>query len=288
MTTAETSMQITKYPKQDSGGMSYRIRRSQSDETKDLDKALLEAQKAVGKASRDGQNPVGYTYPTAMQITALARPALNDAGLLLEPGPEMYVLPAGNSQVDLSVSFVLRHPESGQWREYPFHLPIVPNSAYPIDKATLGTLTACQKYVLMNLLQIPFEEVEVCSRDDRQDKSQPTHRDTPMPPPADQSPKDLAVAQVKEWVGDLPEDTSWADIVSTCFVAAGHKPPNKREVTATEWQGLELWVRLHRAQGHSYPTAMGKAMEAGNPKRTVTQLADALEKVEALSPPAVS
>ena len=125
---------------------------------------LLAAQVAVQAAEKSARNEHhSFNYATADSVSALAKEALNVAGLALV-NTAWSIDPAA---LTVKGSFVLCDSESEERMELACELPYVPGKGRPEDKAALASLTEIRGYLAIGLLGIErIEPLDVSGRDD--------------------------------------------------------------------------------------------------------------------------
>jgi hypothetical protein len=161
-------------------------------DTRNLDKALFEAQQAidgVGKSSRNDFHK--YQYVSAESMLAQCRPVLHSAGLLIRRDSFTVDCDAGT----MNSAFTVTHVASNESRTFQFPWAFSAQKERPMDKAIAGALTTSLNYWLRDLLMIPrMDENEMDRRNDREFDPAPKKRKAvpAAPPPAE--PPDVARA----------------------------------------------------------------------------------------------
>lgn len=149
---------------------------------------LLTAQINVEEAAKNCRNEHHkFNYASADSVAAIAKTALNAAGLLLvntgwklnttptvlhdDPNRPEYV-----ANTAIIATFVLIDPESDERLELTSELPFVPVKGRPEDKAALASLTEMRGYVALGLLGIERVDAgdlpDVSGRDDTYQQGQ--------------------------------------------------------------------------------------------------------------------
>jgi hypothetical protein len=129
-----------------------------------LHSKLLAAQVAVQAAEKSARNEHhSFNYATADSVSALAKEALNVAGLALV-NTAWSIDPAS---LTIKGAFLLCDSESEERLELTSELPYVPGKGRPEDKAALASLTEMRGYLAIGLLGIErIEPLDVSGRDD--------------------------------------------------------------------------------------------------------------------------
>lgn len=133
---------------------------------------LLQAQINVGAAEKTSRNEHhSFNYAASDTVSALAKEALNAAGLVLV-NTGWYAKPETST---LAGTFWLFDTESEEKMELSCELPYVPGKGRPEDKAVLASLTEMRGYLAVGLLGIErVEPLDVSGRDDT-DRYEPRH-----------------------------------------------------------------------------------------------------------------
>lgn len=166
----------------------------ESGSNKQLNAALLEAQKAVHAVTKDAVNQHHrYGYASSEAIIIEARQCLTEAGLVVRRGHWSYD-PTNNK---VYMDFHITHPDSGEYFKEGVEFPAVPGNGRPLDKALAAALTTAQSYYLRDLLLIPRVDVEMDTRDDSrpQKPSQPVQ---PAPQAAAKQATDIQILEIKD------------------------------------------------------------------------------------------
>lgn len=171
--------------KQDIGVIPLPKERAQSDASnKQLNAALLEAQKSINEIQKEATNDFNkYKYVSAEAIIKEARRCLTKAGLVVRRGMWWYFpedTDFNNEWGGLwrcNMTFHISHPGSGETYSETVEFPVIPGKGRPLDKALAGALTTAQSYFLRDLLLIPRVDEEMDRRDDRDHKpAQQSHQ----------------------------------------------------------------------------------------------------------------
>ncbi len=127
---------------------------------------LLQAQIAVQAAEKSSRNEHhSFNYAAADAVTALAKDALNAAGLVLVH-TGWFTKP---ETLTICGTFWLFDSESEEKIELTAELPYVPGKGRPEDKAALASLTEMRGYLAIGLLGIErVETLDISGRDDTQ------------------------------------------------------------------------------------------------------------------------
>lgn len=190
--------------------------------TANILKALLEAQKKVEGAPKDGTNEYHkYQYTTAEEMITICRKALADAGLVVYRPSWRHTPATETTPPQIECQMVLAHPASGDVQEYTYTFPAIPEKGRPLDKAVAAALTSSMGYWLRDLLLVPRgNELSMDNRDDRKFEPEPPPKKpetpppgpkrplTPPPDPADEEIPGLEKVQPKTEGGEDPERTS--------------------------------------------------------------------------------
>tara|TARA_R100001510_G_scaffold32925_1_gene29401 strand:- start:4935 stop:5633 length:699 start_codon:yes stop_codon:yes gene_type:complete len=157
---------------------------------KELQQALLNAQKSVSNVGKDAKNSfANYDYVSAEAMIISCRKALHKSGLsFARTNWEMR-----NSEIGLTVfsKYVLTHAESGEQIEMVNEM-IVPPNQKQLDKAVLAALTTGLNYTLRDMLMIPR-----CENDQPEIDTMPAPKAAPKP-----APKPAPKAATKSAVDD--------------------------------------------------------------------------------------
>lgn len=134
---------------------------------------LLAAQIAVAVAEKTARNEHhAFNYAAADTVSALAKDALNTAGLTLV-NTAWSIDPAA---LTVKGTFLLCDSETDERMELACELPYVPGKGRPEDKAALASLTEMRGYLAIGLLGIErIEPIDVSGRDDtsREQRDEP-------------------------------------------------------------------------------------------------------------------
>lgn len=127
---------------------------------------LLQAQISVQAAEKNARNEHhSFNYAAADAVTALAKDALNAAGLVLVH-TGWFTKP---ETLTICGTFWLFDSESEEKIELTAELPYVPGKGRPEDKAALASLTEMRGYLAIGLLGIErVEPLDISGRDDTQ------------------------------------------------------------------------------------------------------------------------
>lgn len=117
-----------------------------SEELNEIAKALHKAQGAIGGAVRDERNPhFKSSYATLESVVAVAKPALQAAGLALTQAPGRMI------DGELPITTMLIHGASGQWMRTTLYIPVSKRDPQGVGSA----ITYGCRYSLMSFLVIP-------------------------------------------------------------------------------------------------------------------------------------
>lgn len=127
---------------------------------------LLRAQISVQAAEKNARNEHhSFNYAAADAVMALAKDALNAAGLVLVH-TGWFTKP---ETLTICGTFWLFDTESEEKIELTAELPYVPGKGRPEDKAALASLTEMRGYLAIGLLGIErVEPIDISGRDDTQ------------------------------------------------------------------------------------------------------------------------
>ena len=143
---------------------------------KELQSALLAAQKAVSNVGKDAKNSfANYDYVSAEAMIIACRKALHKSGLSFSR--TCWDLKGTDFGMTVVSKYVLTHAESGHTIEMMNEM-IVPPNQKQLDKAVLAALTTGLNYTLRDMLMIPR-----CENDQPEVDSMPTPKASPRPAP---------------------------------------------------------------------------------------------------------
>ena len=147
---------------------------------KELQQALLAAQKAVSNVGKDAKNSfANYDYVSAEAMIIACRKALHKAGLAFSR--TCWDMKGTDFGLTVVSKYVLTHAESGENLEMVNEM-IVPPNQKQLDKAVLAALTTGLNYTLRDMLMIPR-----CENDQPEVDSMPAQK--PQPKAAAPKPK---------------------------------------------------------------------------------------------------
>jgi hypothetical protein len=125
---------------------------------KELQGALLSAQKAVSNVGKDSKNSfANYDYTSAEAMITQCRKALHKSGLAF--ARLRWEMKGNEFGISVISQYSLTHAESGETLEMVNEM-IVPPNQKQLDKAVLAALTTGLNYTLRDMLMIPRCENE--------------------------------------------------------------------------------------------------------------------------------
>ena len=126
---------------------------------KELQGALLSAQKAVSNVGKDSKNSfANYDYTSAEAMITQCRKALHKSGLAF--ARLRWEMKGNELGISVISQYSLTHAESGETLEMMNEM-IVPPNQKQLDKAVLAALTTGLNYTLRDMLMIPrYENVQ--------------------------------------------------------------------------------------------------------------------------------
>ena len=143
---------------------------------KELQSALLAAQKAVSNVGKDAKNSfANYDYVSAEAMIIACRKALHKSGLSFSR--TCWDMKGTDFGMTVVSKYVLNHAESGESMEMMNEM-IVPPNQKQLDKAVLAALTTGLNYTLRDMLMIPR-----CENDQPEVDSMPAPKAAPKPAP---------------------------------------------------------------------------------------------------------
>lgn len=161
---------------------------------KELQQALLAAQKAVTSVEKDAKNSfANYDYVSAEAMIISCRKALHKSGLAFSR--THWSLMGNEFGMTVISKYVLTHAESGETMVMENEM-IVPPNQKQLDKAVLAALTTGLNYTLRDMMMIPR-----CESDQPEVDSMPVQNSEPAPkrtPPPKAAPKSTAEPTVTD------------------------------------------------------------------------------------------
>ena len=143
---------------------------------KELQGALLSAQKAVSNVGKDSKNSfANYDYTSAEAMITQCRKALHKSGLAF--ARLRWEMKGNEFGISVISQYSLTHAESGETLEMMNEM-IVPPNQKQLDKAVLAALTTGLNYTLRDMLMIPR-----CENDQPEVDSMPAPKPLPKPAP---------------------------------------------------------------------------------------------------------
>ena len=141
---------------------------------KELQGALLSAQKAVSNVGKDSKNSfANYDYTSAEAMITQCRKALHKSGLAF--ARLRWEMKGNEFGISVISQYSLTHAESGETLEMVNEM-IVPPNQKQLDKAVLAALTTGLNYTLRDMLMIPR-----CENEQPEVDSMPAPKPAPKP-----------------------------------------------------------------------------------------------------------
>ena len=202
-----------------------------SESIKSIMPALLKAQEQMPSPNFDASGQYGK-YSTLKELMRVARPALNEQGILISQPP------AGHDvqSACFSVETRLTHAESGEYVSCTVEIPLQKATAHGVGSG----ITYGRRYGLGGLCGIVADEDDDGNRADVEGRQQPKQRETPKP--TENTIRQKALDAIEGWTDAKPEQMGdvAADVVRRALNLPKDEPPKK--LNDKQWEQVLEYV----------------------------------------------